>query len=220
MSGLKITILSDQKSWINHYILSLVHSLKAQGNVARWVHKAQDIPKGDLVFCLGCGQILSPEILNRNLHNLVVHESALPKGKGWSPLTWQILEGKTKIPITLFEAAESIDSGKIYFQDILEFKGDELVDELRQLQAEKSIQMCLQFVEQYPEILNSAQEQLGEPTYYSRRTPKDSQLDPDKTIREQFNLLRVVDNDRYPAFFEIDGNVYTIKIEKTRKEGD
>ena len=29
---------------------------------------------------------------------------------------------------------------------------------------------------------------------------------------QQFNLLRVVDNERYPAFFELDGRRYTIQI--------
>jgi methionyl-tRNA formyltransferase len=30
-----------------------------------------------------------------------VHESALPQGQGWSPMTWQILEGASPIPVTL-----------------------------------------------------------------------------------------------------------------------
>jgi len=188
--------------------------LKEKVEIVNWIHNAKNISEGDLVFCLGCGQVLSSDILSRNQHNLVVHESALPKGKGWSPLTWQILEGKNEIPITLFEAAETIDSGKIYLQDHLEFKGDELIDELRQAQAEKSIEMCLKFVEEYPNILDQATEQCGESTYYSRRKPEDSKLNPDQTIREQFNLLRVVDNDRYPAFFEVNGTIYKIKIEK------
>ena len=41
----------------------------------------------------------------------------------------------------------------------------------------------------------------------------DSRLDPDDTIAQQFNLLRVVDNERYPAFFELLGRRYILKIE-------
>ena len=47
-----------------------------------------------------------------------------------------------------------------------------------------------------------------------RRTPADSRLDPDKSIAEQFELLRVVDNQRYPAFFDHRGRRYRITIEK------
>ena len=56
--------------------------------------------------------------------------------------------------------------------------------------------------------------QSGCPTFYGRRTPKDSQLDVNKTIAEQFNLLRVCDNLRYPAYFEYMGNKYILKIFK------
>ena len=43
---------------------------------------------------------------------------------------------------------------------------------------------------------------------------EDSLLDFNKTITEQFNLLRVVDNDKYPAFFENQGEKYFLKITK------
>ncbi len=212
--GLKITIISDHDSWINHYIPVLITHLEKDGHEIQWLNNCKHITEGDLVFYLGCSQIVSQTILAKNKHNLVVHESALPLGKGWSPLTGQILEGKNEIPITLFEAVEQVDSGKIYLRNTLYFEGTELVDELRTVQAEVSIKLCLNFVKQYPAIINDGYEQKGQSTYYKRRTPQDSRLDPDKTIREQFNLLRVVDNQRYPAFFELYGETYIIKIEK------
>jgi methionyl-tRNA formyltransferase len=211
---LKITILSDRDSWINQYLNDLIEQLKKYKHNVEWVHQASDISRGDLVFCLGCSQIMSKEILELNQHNLVVHESELPQGKGWSPLTWQILEGKNEIPICLFEAQEGVDSGYIYLKDKLIFQGTELVEELRQTQAKVSIKMCLEFVLNYPHIVSQGQPQKGESTFYSRRTPKDSKLNPDKTLKEQFNLLRVVDNQHYPAFFELYGNVYALKIER------
>jgi len=209
-----ITIISDVDSWMNNHIPELQGSLQKDGHTVSIVHKAAEIPQGDFVFFLGCGQIVPPPILKRNMHNLVVHESDLPKGKGWSPLTWQILEGKNEIPVCLFEAAESVDSGRIYLKETIKFNGTELVKELRKAQAETSIKMCLKFVREYPSIAEKGVEQNGESTFYKRRTPIDSMLDLDKTIREQFNLLRVVDNERYPAFIEFLGKRYIVKIEK------
>ena len=210
----RITIVSDAQSWINEYIPTLVAALEKHGHTIKHVHNVHSIPEGNFVFYLGCSQLVPPTILARNQHNLVVHESALPKGKGWSPLTWQILEGKHEIPITLFEAVEKVDEGTIYLSTIMKFQGTELVDELRKIQAETSIQMCLRFVKEYPDIVVSGIEQSGESTYYPKRGAEDSKLDIDKSLREQFNVLRVVDNDRYPAFFEIAGERYFLKIEK------
>lgn len=217
--SLLLTIFSDSDSWINSYIPAMIRQLDKKGHKAEWVHHPKDIETGDFVFCLGCSQLISTNIRAKNRHTLVVHESALPKGRGWSPLTWQILEGTQTIPITLLEAEEKVDSGSIYLQKTLKFDGTELVDELRAMQAKASVDLCLEFVEHYPDIVEAGYSQQGEPSYYARRRPADSQLDPDKTIREQFNLLRVVDNIRYPAFFQLKGETYCLKVEKCSQIG-
>ena len=54
--------------------------------------------------------------------------------------------------------------------------------------------------------------QTGESTMYPRRNHTDSCLDSKKSISEQFNLLRVCDNDKYPAFFFHKNKKYIIKI--------
>jgi methionyl-tRNA formyltransferase len=127
-------------------------------------------------------------------------------------LTWQILEGKAHIPITLFEAAERVDSGLIYAQRWLEFEGYELVGELRSQQAAATRELCRWFVDHYPLSTAGARQQSGEESFYRRRRPNDSILDTNRTIADQFNLLRVVDNERYPAFFELGGRRYELRI--------
>jgi len=211
---MKISILSDKTSWINDSIPEFISDISSSGHEVFWFHDVSEILEGDIVFFLGCGQIVPTEILKRNQHNLVVHESALPKGRGWSPLTWQILNGDNEIQIVLFEAEESIDSGMIYLQNTMKFTGRELVDDLRKIQAKFTFNMCRKFIADYPDIVNKGRVQSGDATYFARRTPQDSRLDPDRTIREQFNVLRVVDNEHYPAFFELSGERYIIKINK------
>jgi methionyl-tRNA formyltransferase len=214
MAALRITVLSDETTWMNEYISAFVNELHSQGHYATWIHEPSLIEEGDILLLLSCGQIVKSDRLQLNRHNLVVHESALPQGKGWSPLTWQILEGCDVIPVTLFEATEKVDAGAIYLQDIMRFEGHELVEELRAVQAHRTFELCRRFLAKYPRIATQGRAQLGDATYYERRSPQDSELDPDQTLREQFNLLRVVDNDRYPAWFELNGVRYILKIEK------
>ena len=217
MSSKTITILSDSASWLNPSLRTLATCLQGKGHKVALVHSPEDILEGDFAFFLSLGQIVPPGLLRRNKHNLVVHESALPLGRGWSPLTWQILEGSNTIPVTLFEALGEVDCGPILASRTLKFAGTELVDELRNAQAEATVSLCLQFVEEYPQILGQARNQEGQPSYYPRRRPENSRLDPEKTIASQFDLLRVVDNERYPAFFEFRGKKYVIKIEECKK---
>ena len=56
--------------------------------------------------------------------------------------------------------------------------------------------------------------QLGKTSFYRKRTKKDSEININKSIRKQFNLLRVTDNKRYPAFFYLKGHKYKLQIER------
>lgn len=210
-----ISFISDKDSWINAFIEKIQKELRKNGHTVSIVHRVADITPGDFNFILGFSNIIPKNILRLNKHNLVVHESALPAGRGWSPLTWQILEGKKEISVTLFEAGDSVDSGKIYLQALMQFVGNELVDDLRFEQGKTTIALCNRFIQEYPNIIKLAKAQLGAPSFFRKRDSKDSELDPYKTIADQFNLLRVVDNLRYPAFFNYMGTRYELHIKKS-----
>ncbi len=207
-----VVITDNPASWSVPYNTELVDRLRAAGCSAQLVHSVKDAPEADIAVYLSCERIVPRAERDRFKHNLVVHASDLPKGRGWSPLTWQILEGKNRIVLTLFEAADEVDSGAIYAQAELVFEGHELVDELRARLAAASNELVLRFAKMWPDVTPRAQH--GEPTFYARRRPVDSKLDPDRPLRDSFNLLRVVDNERYPAYFEHAGHVYEIRITK------
>lgn len=218
MKVLSISICSDSNSWINEYIPQLLFEWITMGHKCKWVHDFKQLKYGDICFYLSYEHIVDQETLSRYKNNLVVHESDLPKGKGWSPLTWQIIEGKNSIPVTLFEAVNQVDSGFIYAKEWLEFNGTELIDELRSEQAKITQKLCKDFVKKYPKSLDKAKQQEGLSTFYRKRTPKDSKLHVEKSIADQFNLLRVVDNYKYPAWFEYLGNRYSFSIKKTNSK--
>lgn len=208
---LTIQILIDNPdSWIIPYAELLIVRLSNSEHKVSLKFKHDDISKGDILCLLSCEKKFKNLYLNN--HNIVVHESDLPKGKGWSPLTWQVLEGKNEIPITLFEAAENIDSGLIYLKRIVKLDGTELLNELRIKQGQATIDLIEEFIERYPNNVGKKQE--GESTYYKRRELKDSELDINKSIIENFNILRVSDTERYPAYFLYKNCKYILKIVK------
>jgi methionyl-tRNA formyltransferase len=148
----------------------------------RWIHHPADLAPGDVCLLLSCGRLLSAEQLALHRHNLVVHESALPQGQGWSPMTWQILEGVSEIPITLFEATAELDAGPIYLHNTIALQGTELVNEWRALQAEATITLCLEWLDRYAEVLEQARPQQGRACYFRRRRLADSELDPQRSM--------------------------------------
>ena len=212
--NIKVTILSDPDTWMNQYIPHLRIQFEGRGISVDVIHQPEDLTPGDVAFFLSCGQIITATKLKCHEHNLVVHASNLPQGRGWSPLTWQILEGKNHIPVSLIKAENKVDSGQIYLQDTLFLQGHELIDECRSKLADVVINLCLQFIDNFPDVLSYGKTQKGKATYYPKRTPDNSELDINKTIDAQFNLLRIVDNEKSPAYFVKEGVRYKIVVTK------
>ena len=209
---MKITILTDNKnSWIIPYVNDL-KKLLTNNHLIDHIFNADEIKKGDIMLILACNKILSKNDLSYHKSNVVIHPSKLPKGRGWSPLAWQILSGLNKIPITLFEASCEVDAGDIYLVDEINLSGYELNDQIKKLQGQKTIEMALKFVNNFDK--RKPFPQKGERTSFRRRTHLDSELDINFSLEKQFNLLRVVDNERYPAFFIKGDQKYILKIYK------
>ncbi len=205
-----ITIVVDNDSWILPFAGRLAESIRENGDTASLVRTHDDVPHGVAAFYLGCTKKTPPEVLRRNRFNLVVHESALPEGRGFAPLFWSVLMDAERVETCLIEAEDEVDAGPVYFRKSIHLDGTELNADLRKLQAGVTVDLCLEF-------LDSAQPpyatpQTGTATFHRRRTPKDSRLDVDRTIRDQFNLLRIVDNERFPAYFEFRGRRYRLAI--------
>lgn len=211
----RITLLSDSGSWLNAFLPDLISELWQRGHSVRWIHTPRELTRGDVCLLLSCGRLLSSEQLALHQHNLVVHASALPQGQGWSPMTWQILEEASAIPVTLFEAVTDLDAGSIYLQQQIALQGHELAEEWRIMLAQTTLDLCLAWFDQYRKVVKVAQPQHGIASHYGRRRPADSQLDPERSLADQFNLLRVVDNASYPAFFYWQNKRYNLLIHRS-----
>lgn len=207
----KIAILLDKKnSWTFNFFNKKTLKDNKKYKIKFFKNKNK-LKNYDIVFIIGYTKILKKSFLNKNKLNLVIHESALPKGKGFSPIQWQILDNKNKIKFTLFEATKNFDSGPIYHQIEIKLKGNELSDELRKIQALESIRLIKEFMKIYPKKINIIN-QKGESSFYKKRKLSDSKIDINKTIRENFNHLRIVDNKNYPAYFYFKKKKYILKI--------
>lgn len=212
---MKITILTDNpNSWIIPYVEDLKKDLIKDHEIHH-VYATSDIVGGDAMLILSCEKILKPQYLKLHKSNVVVHPSKVPLGKGWSPLAWQIIEGSNNIPISLFEAVEAVDAGDVYIVDSIDLEGHELNDEIKHKQGLVTIRMIKKYLNQFDSILGIPQS--GPESFYPRRRQKENELDVNKSIEEQFNLLRVVDNERYPAHFYLHGVKYIVKIYKDDK---
>lgn len=173
---------------------------------------SHDLRGGDFLFLVSCHKLISAEDRARYRYTLVLHASDLPKGRGMSPHIWQVLEGASKINVSLLDAADEIDCGAIWMKKQIQLDGHELADEINEKLFTCELDLMSWAIRECD--ARKSKEQIGQPTYYGRRTAEDSRIDPLKSIAEQFDLLRVSDTKRYPAFFEFKDHRYHIILEK------
>ena len=177
------------------------------------VQKKAELSGGDVLMLISCHEIISAKDRQRYRTSLVIHASDLPEGRGWSPHIWQILEGKHDIVVSMIEAEDQVDIGAIWAQQHLVLEGHELCDEIN----EKLFAIELALMDEALAKVESrgpVPQDGRTPSYYRRRTPEDSRLDPNRPIADQFDLLRVADPARFPAFFELRGHRYVVRLEK------
>tara|TARA_B110001450_G_C17569943_1_gene460347 strand:+ start:392 stop:1030 length:639 start_codon:yes stop_codon:yes gene_type:complete len=211
---MKITILlSDKNHPIRPYILSWIEDNNIHN--AKLVHSLEDVENGDILFLISCSILIKKEVRDKFKKTFVIHASSLPKGRGWSPHIWAILKDEAKITVSLIEAMDQVDTGDIWAQNEIFFEGHELLDEINSKLFKAELNLMTTVVNNLKNI--SPHKQVGSPgDYLQKRTPKDSEIDINKSINDQFNILRVVDSERFPAFFIKNGIKYILKITKEK----
>lgn len=210
---MKITVICSDKQHMIYSYLEKWKNENYKNHEIDLVNFSKDIQSGDILFLISCAEIINKEIRNRFKKTLLIHESDLPKGRGWSPLQWLIIEDQNTIPLTLLEAIDEIDAGPIWKKNYLELEGHELVNEITFKVFTEKINLMNFAIKNFNSIKSSAQLSDGI-SYYKKRTPKDSELDINKSIKEQFNKLRIADEIRYPCFFNFKGKKYKILLRK------
>jgi len=190
---------------------------QARGHTVSLCADKTELTSGDVLFLVSCGQIIREAERSRFRATLVLHASDLPRDRGWSPHIWRIVEGESRITVSLLEAREPLDSGDIWMKVHFDLAGDELLPEINERLFAAELELMTAAVDGFGTIRPTPQESAV--TQYRRlRTADDSRLDPDRSLAAQFDLLRVVDNDRYPAFMDHRGARYVIRIEKVRHD--
>ena len=215
---MKVSIVcSNPKHPINSYLVAWIERHK-QHHEIELVRKKSELTGGDILFLVSCAEMVTAN--DRVLYgvSLVLHASDLPQGRGWSPHVWEVAAGAVHITLSLLEAEDRVDSGRLWKKVLIPVPATALWDEINHLLFSAEVHLmdfamlshgCIQPQEQSADV---------EPTYHRLRTPQDSRIDPNQTLADQFDLIRVCDPHRFPAFFDYRGQRFLIKLEKLNDE--
>lgn len=180
--------------------------------------KIDKLPAAEILFLVSCSEIVRDRHRERFGHIMVLHASDLPEGKGWSPHVWDILAGKDELTLSLIEAADPVDSGAIWAKKSFPVDKNLLWDEINELLFAAELSLMDEAIQLVKAGASCVPQDANCESWHRKRTRKDSELDPVKSIAEQFDLLRICDPNRYPAHFEFRGRRYKIMIERMPDE--
>lgn len=210
---MKISLLcSDERHPIQGHLRRWMEARRGRHDI-ELVTKSTELSGGDILFLISCHEMIRAPVLEKYRKTLVIHASDLPQGRGWSPHIWGVLEGADALTVSLLEAQEPVDSGPIWKKLRVPLEGHELHDEINEKLFACELDLMDFALDNFAAVVPQPQDATAA-TGYPRRKPADSRIDPTRSIAEQFNLLRVADPDRYPAFFEWQGHRYEITVRK------
>ncbi len=209
---MNITILTSSSehpvnAWLNDWITK-----HCRAHTIDLVYDKALLKGGDILFLISCSELISKKDRAKYKATLVIHASDLPQGRGWSPHVWEILNGASRLTLSLLEAEDEVDSGDIWKKICIEIPKTALYDEINQLIFQAELELMDFAVDEFDRVQPQKQENTIEVTYWPRRRPENSELDITKTIDEQFDLIRVCDPDRFPAFFFKNGRKFYLTL--------
>ena len=211
---MKISILCSS---INHPVNAWLKKWIARHNNSNKIEllrNKSELNGGDILFLVSCNEIIPLDDRVKYSKTLIIHASDLPKGRGWSPLIWSIIDGASEVTVSLLEAEDKTDSGDIWKKINIQILKTDLYDDINTKLFNAELDLMSFAVNNFENIKPIKQDPLVEPTYYKKRTPEDSELNPDESIRENFDLIRICDPTRFPAFFYYEGIRYKLNIVK------
>ena len=166
----------------------------------------------DLIFESGLYRVIPDFILSKPKIGVIgTHETPLPEGQGFAPIQWSVLNKREHLVVSLYKLDLGVDTGKIINQVN---KSIDILDTIETLNVKRKegIKECFRiFLDELLQGFIVLREQTGKPSYSPKRTPESCELDPEKTLLELWDEIRICHNQDYPAWFSINGKKIILK---------
>lgn len=148
-----------------------------------------------------------PEEVYSSFECIVFHMTDLPFGRGGSPLQNLIARKVYDTKVSALRVVAELDAGPVYLKRPLSLHGN--AEEIYLRASESIEEMIAEIIDTSPTPVP----QSGEATVFKRRTPKDGDIMAGKSLREVYDIIRMLDATGYPpAFLETD----QLKLEFSR----
>ncbi len=162
----------------------------------------------DVVFCLGWRTLIPMEVLEcAPWGGIAVHDSLLPRLRGFAPSNWGLILGHGQLGATLFQLTDSVDAGDIYFQKAITPEPTESYESIQSRIAETSVELFDRFLDSARAGSLVAQKQSHtNATFTCARSPADGEIDWNTSSQSISRLIRALAPPAPSAFTYLHGS--------------
>lgn len=150
--------------------------------------------KPDIAFAIGWRYLITKEAYSiPPLGTLIIHDSLLPKYRGFAPMNWAMINGEKETGVTLFHIAEGVDCGPIVDQLATPIYPEDdaktLDERILKLYEEIIIKNLPHF--QSGKVKSTPQDE-SKATYTCKRTPEDGEINWNQSAEQIYNFIRAL----------------------------
>tara|TARA_R110001592_G_scaffold317062_2_gene593727 strand:+ start:5634 stop:6548 length:915 start_codon:yes stop_codon:yes gene_type:complete len=197
----------SESTWVSYEDISVEYNIPIYYAKSYSLTHEEDVnyfTKNDFFILLlgGWQRLIKKQILKTITYPIGQHGSSehLPEYRGRSPLNWSIIRGKKRLIWNLFLLDEDIDNGDVV--DYCQFEINEF-DDCNSMYYKVGVSVKHMLTRTIPKLINGdfqKLKQIGEPSYYEKRTPEDGKINFDDSVYDICNLIRGVTKP-YPGSF-------------------
>lgn len=179
----------------------------------------------DVLVSIGFPYVIPADVLNCDGRlALNVHPTLLPKYRGPRSGYYILANNESQSGVTIHRMTAEVDRGDILRQASFPLSvfdtPSSMMRKSRAVEADLLADV-LDDVVRGRELKWTPQDESQASEYPKMRTPDDSILDPGKPLIELYHHIRACDAEKYPAFFEVEGQRVYVKLWRARKpEGE
>lgn len=168
----------------------------------------------ELLISVGYRFIIESAVLEKSKIAINLHPTLLPKYRGYRSGPFIIMNNERETGVTLHYIDNGMDTGDIILQKKIVLSS---FDTVKSMSLKTSLIEGAVLIEGLNLLLenrvSAIKQNESDATVFNQiRTPKDSEIDPNKSIKDLYNVIRACDPDEYPAFFYVDGEKVCIKL--------
>ena len=132
---------------------------------------------------------------------VILHDSLLPRYRGFAPANWALINGESDAGATLFFVAQEVDSGPIIGQERIAISLEDTIRDVEERLVRSYVKLLR---ENLPALKRGTVETVPQDetqaTYACLRTPEDGRIDWARCALEIHNLIRALTSP-YPGAY-------------------